>query len=64
MNRREHYEKKREDLNKNCERCRKTQHPTIERCNYHCSIGRKLRMLEAEYSDVTGWSHDHWRKKT
>lgn len=61
--RRKQYERKVVALEKNCETCRKTQNPTIDRCNYHCSIGRKLRMLEAEYSDVTGWSHNHWKEE-
>ena len=60
-NRQENYEKKREELEVQCAKCRtSTFMPTSERCDYGCTIGRKLRMLEAEYSDVTGWSHNKW----
>ena len=58
--RRETYERRKAELQKNCERCKKTQHPTHERCDYGCTTGKKLRWLETEYSDVTGWSHKSW----
>ena len=61
MKRKEAYEKKRQELNKICVTCRKYSTPTFERCT-DCTTGRKLRMLKAEYSDVIGWSHDHWKK--
>lgn len=33
--------------------------PSADCCD-ECTIGRRLRFLEAEYSDVTGWSHSKW----
>jgi len=60
--RKEQYEKKREELNAICTRCRKQNSafpPTIERCEA-CSTGKKLRWIETEYSDVTGFSHKKW----
>ena len=60
--RKEKYERRREELLKQCEICRKTQKPTYERCNYGCTTGKRLRWLETEYSDVTGWSHEKWGK--
>ncbi len=61
--RKEQYEEKRDELLKICEKCRKNTKtpPSIDRCNYHCSTGTRLRMLEAEYKDVTGWGHDSWK---
>ena len=53
------YEAKREEVQKQCNKCIMI---SPERCNW-CTIGRKLRALEAEYSDVTGWSHAKWQKK-
>lgn len=62
--RRETYERRKAELEKNCERCRKLQqHPTPERCDYGCTIGKKLRWLETEFSDVTGWSHKNWQNQ-
>lgn len=55
------YETKKKELSQICENCRKTQSPSTERCEYHCSNGRRLRWLEAEYSDVTGWNHKRWK---
>lgn len=61
MTRKESYEKKRSETSKRCITCRKSLYPpTPERCE-ECTTGRRLRMLEAEYSDVTGWSHDKWK---
>lgn len=55
------YEQKRKEFSKRCETCRKGRYaPSIERCE-ECTIGRKLRMLEAEYASVTGWSHEAWK---
>lgn len=63
MTRQESYNEKRKKLSKRCEDCRKSIFPpTSERCN-ECTIGRKLRMLEVEYSDVTGWTHNIWKTK-
>lgn len=54
------YERRMEELQKICERCRKMSgEPTSERCTY-CANGEKVRWLEAEYYDVTGWSHKKW----
>ena len=60
--RKEAYKKQRDELNAKCVDCRKLQTPSYERCNYGCSIGKKLRWLETEYSDVTGFSHKNWGK--
>jgi len=59
--RKETFDRKRQELNLICQRCRQNSTPSIDRCT-DCTTGRKLRMLEVEYSDVTGWSHDHWKK--
>lgn len=60
--RREAFERKRADLFKKCSECI-TQNayfkPSADCCD-ECTIGRRLRFLEAEYSDVTGWSHSKW----
>jgi len=58
-NRKEEYEKRKKELLKRCESCRKTQTRTPERCG-SCTNGKRLRWLETEYSDVTGWSHKKW----
>lgn len=59
--RKEIYNKKREKLEEECTKCRKRSYFKItpERCE-DCTVGRKIRMLETEYSDVTGWSHKKW----
>lgn len=57
--RKEAYERRKSELLKRCESCRKTQKPTPERCD-SCTTGKRLRWLETEYSDVTGWSHKKW----
>ena len=60
--RKEIYYRKSEALLKRCSRCRSSVYPpTPDRCD-ECTTGRKLRMLETEYSDVTGCSHDNWNK--
>ena len=59
--RKEQYETKMKQLEVRCVRCRKIEMPSVERCNYHCFIGFKIRMLETEYSDITGWKHDTWK---
>lgn len=60
--RKERYETRRAEHTKRCEMCRKSPFPpSIERCE-ECTTGRKLRMLEVEYSDVTGWSHKIWNQ--
>lgn len=59
-NRREIYDRKTNELAKRCEICRKGRFPpSAERCD-ECTTGRKMRMLEVEYADVTGWSHEKW----
>ena len=55
------YQRRQEPLEARCKRCREISSPSIDRCNYHCDNGRRLRMLEVEFSDVTGWSHDNWK---
>ena len=58
---REEYDRKRNEISKRCETCRKgISAPSIERCD-ECTVGRKLRMLEVEYASVTGWSHKSWQ---
>ena len=59
--RRAAYERKQEGMLEQCKRCMKNGQPSFDHCNYHCSNGKRLRWLEAEYSDVTGWSHQNWR---
>ena len=61
--RRADYERKCAEHNSRCETCiKQSSFPiTAERCG-ECTICRKLRMLEVEYSDVTGWSHETWKK--
>lgn len=62
MTRAEEYEKKRKQLEEICIKCRKDNKifpPTAERCN-SCRTGNKLRWLQTEYADVTGWSHKLW----
>lgn len=61
--RKEDYEKLRDELTKKCVICRSHNSPTIECCDYSCSTGKKLRWLETEYSDVTGWGHKAWNKE-
>lgn len=59
----EQYQAKRAAILKQCEICRSQNHhfpPTAERC-YHCNNGQRMRYLENEYSDVTGWSHEQWQ---
>ena len=56
--RKEQYEKRRKELEGNCAGC-KTR--SYERCN-SCTWGKKLRWLQTEYSDVTGWSHKLWNQ--
>lgn len=59
--RREIYDRKVKEISSRCEVCRKGAFPpSVERCD-ECTIGRKLRMLEAEFADVTGWSHKIWK---
>lgn len=55
------YERKQAEMLERCKRCMKNGQPSTERCTYHCDNGKRLRWLEAEYSDVTGWSHQNWR---
>lgn len=63
--RKEAYERKREELLKHCAICRTRQIPTPDHCEYGCTTGRKLRYLESEYADVTGWYHkgETWGQK-
>ena len=52
------YEKRRTELEKGCIGC-KVRSP--DRCD-SCTTGKRLRWLQTEYSDVTGWSHTLWQK--
>lgn len=62
--RKEAYERKQNELLERCRICRSYNSPTPECCDYHCNTGKKLRWLEAEYSDVTGWNHENvWKKE-
>lgn len=60
--RKDDYLRKQHELLQCCTKCRINnfwpQNP--ERCNYDCIVGRRLKMLEVMYSDVTGWTHDKW----
>ena len=53
------YEARRAEIEKQCAKCIMK---SSERCNW-CTLGRRLRALEAEYSDVTGWSHKNWQRE-
>lgn len=51
------------ELNEKCIKCRRQSPtpPSFERCNYDCTIGTQLHMLDAEKGN--GWgSHKHWQK--
>lgn len=62
--RREAYERKRKQLLEWCGLCTTYNSPTPECCEYSCSTGKKLRQIEIEYADVTGWGHDKtWKKE-
>ena len=52
------YEQRRAELEKHCNGCRTR---SVERCD-SCTWGKKLRWLQTEYSDVTGWSHSLWKR--
>ncbi|MBE5806384.1 MAG: hypothetical protein E7313_06770 [Clostridiales bacterium] len=56
------YERKLNELNQKCLACRKENVISFEKCNYGCAIGKRIRWLETEYSDVTGYSHKIWKK--
>lgn len=61
----EKFRAKQEAILEQCEICRsQNRHfpPTTERC-YHCHNGQRMRYLENEYSDVTGWSHEQWQEQ-
>ena len=53
------YEKRKKELEKRCNGCKVR---TFERCD-SCTTGKRLRWLQTEYSDVTGWSHNLWQNK-
>ncbi len=54
------YDRKTKELSERCMVCRSgVFKPSIERCE-ECTTGRRMRMLETEYADVTGWSHTKW----
>lgn len=59
--RKEAFQKKTAELSKRCTICMKQSYfaPTPDRCE-ECNIGRRIRALETEYSDVTGWTHSKW----
>ena len=57
-NRKATYEKRKQELQKHCANC-KTR--SLVRCD-SCIWGQRLRWLETEYSDVTGWSHKLWKE--
>lgn len=52
------YERRQSSIKTKCSKCNNISY---DRCN-SCIIGKRLRWLEAEYSDVTGWSHERWGK--
>lgn len=61
--RKQAYQKKLEALKRECEKCIKQSNGVInyDRCQMHCRIGFRIRALETEYSDVTGFSHNSWK---
>ena len=52
------YDRKRKELEEHCVKCIMC---SAVRCD-SCTWGKKLRWLQTEYSDVTGWSHDLWKE--
>lgn len=52
----EAYEREVAEIEKNCEGCTMR---SPERCDW-CTHGRRRRLVEAKYADVTGWSHGKW----
>lgn len=49
-----------EELNQRCIKCKQKEKPSLERCNYYCTIGRKIHMLDAELGN--GWGkHNYWK---
>ena len=62
--RKQTYERKQNELLERCRICTGYNSPTPECCDYGCSTGKKLRWLEVEYADVTGWNHQgNWKKE-
>ena len=55
--RKEAYLRKQEELKKRCIGC---MMKSAERCE-DCIIGLRLRWIETEYADVTGFSHEIWK---
>ena len=54
------YNRRVKEISQKCKSCRSGKFPpSPERCE-ECSVGRRLRWLETEYSDVTGWGHAKW----
>lgn len=51
------YSRKRDAISVKCKSCTMRSY---ERCDA-CIVGQRLRWLETEYSDVTGFSHDAWK---
>lgn len=51
------YLQKQEELKTRCYACKTC---SIERCDT-CIVGLRLRWLETEYADVTGFTHDEWK---
>ena len=61
--RKKFFEIRREELTMECKRCvTALGMPTVDHCNHGCGTGYRLRMLEVEFADITGWSHEHWGK--
>lgn len=60
----EGYLKKRDALEKECAMRRKNKqcidNPSPERCGA-CNVGKRMRWLESEASQITGWSHTYWK---
>ena len=54
------YERRRKALQAKCYNC-SSRYP--EHCDYGCTTGYQLRLLETEFGDVTGCSHDKWSTK-
>ena len=58
------YERRAAELGEKCKRCiTQSRSPiNINRCEHTCTIGRQVRWLESEYSDIIGWSHKKWTR--
>ena len=61
--RRQQYQAELDALNAKCAECIQ-QNGTVDyqRCEQHCYIGFRIRTLEVQNSDLTGFTHEAWKK--